>query len=127
MVFGASMPEAPVDENGYPSSGEYDVCTAGDSCYWPVVDSEAKATGMKQAPDGQLGFCVAGTVAAHYCPDSWIAVFVGHSVISDTGGRAKDADPLFSQDENLAHSGCRLIRYLVAGRASPTGSLLTPG
>lgn len=67
-MFGASVPEAPVDENGDPCRSKDDVCAPAEVSKRLSIDTVAETSPVKQPPHGQLRLRIPGTVCLHDAP-----------------------------------------------------------
>lgn len=71
VVFGAAVPETPVDEHGDLRPREYEVRPPVQRRDRAIVDAISQARGVCGAPDSELGLRVAPAVGLHPAPDAW--------------------------------------------------------
>ena len=64
-MFGASVPEAAVDEYGYSGSGEHDVWSGPADLGEGHVHAVSESSAVEFASDGHFGGCVPVPDAAH--------------------------------------------------------------
>jgi len=64
-VFGATVPEAAVNEHGNMQAGEYDVRLSAEPLQRCTIHSKTKSVRVELTSDRDLGRCVPGGLPAH--------------------------------------------------------------